>query len=994
MAPCMYIPAGRYDVSYSYKAADQAISESFEVYLFTKSENGFEQVQQVSTEVFSNTNLVRSHNYITVAEDGVYYFAIRSASPAQHIDFSIDDFAVKETINFTVTYAEHGTGTPEGLVECTEGEHYTLTILPEPGYHVSAIYNNMQLIGGESEDNVSVEYFSFIPQNNDNIYVTFASSNCVVNATVSNLYYTDYNNNAPGAIYAPNHDTVAYGGSHTGLITLADNYHIYSVTVNGLNVTESLVPVNENQYLLTLNNIVENKNVHVVAGLDSTTIVYTVLAGEGTINNDFVVDASTVLPAVYTVTLPGNSDLLSTITPAPGYNVSSIIVDGVEHNIIDMYSFEHLFGYHTVTVVFSKKHFTITTNAYGNGTVSEGVEFEYDPDYVYNFIATPAEGYRISNILRNNVEIPVANPAIAYTETLTNITSDYVYEVHFAQNTFTVSAASGVHGTVSPAGVTYYFYNQDAVYEVNADQGYYIASVTIDGETSNYTQADALTSFTTTFAQISEDHTISATFAQMMFTVTVNPVTNGNISIPGNGNYPYGATPTCVITPNEGYVISDVMVDGESVGAVTSYTFTPLASNHTIGATFAAALFTITATAGNGGNITPSGVTNLGYNGSQSYTISANAGYHISDVFVDGVSVGAVSSYTFNNVTANHSIYAAFEANEYTITVTQPANGVITPGTTTVANGATPTFVFTPALGYTVSAITVNGTNVISNATNVNDIYTYVFPAVTANQTLTATMTAKTFTINATAGANGTITPNGNTTVYFGNTQAYNITPANGYVVDNVMVDGMNMGALTSYVFTNVVANHTISVTFRMADCNIPSFLYTSHIDSTSAELHWSHPTATSFDIQYKTPTGTPTTLPAIAGTSYLLTGLTPNTTYLWQVRANCSASNHSEWSNMISFTTESTTIDETGIEDLVKNSIKVYAEHQNVHILNNEGMNIDNVRIFDAYGKLIYSGTVSSEHEVIGLTVAAGTYIVNVTTDKGVANYKVTIMK
>ena len=96
----------------------------------------------------------------------------------------------------------------------------------------------------------------------------------------------------------------------------------------------------------------------------------------------------------------------------------------------------------------------------------------------------------------------------------------------------------------------------------------------------------------------------------------------------------------------------------------------------------------------------------------------------------------------------------------------------------------------------------------------------------------------------------------------------------------------------------------------------------------------------------------------------------------------------------MVSFQTDNTTIDETGIEDLVKNNIKVYGEHQNVHILNNEGMNIDNVRIFDAYGKLIYSGSVNTTHEVISLNVAAGTYMVNVTTDKGVANYKVVLMK
>ena len=226
-----------------------------------------------------------------------------------------------------------------------------------------------------------------------------------------------------------------------------------------------------------------------------------------------------------------------------------------------------------------------------------------------------------------------------------------------------------------------------------------------------------------------------------------------------------------------------------------------------------------------------------------------------------------------------------------------------------------------------------------------------------------------------------------------GATQAYAFNPANGYVVDNVTVDGMSFGALTAYTFTNVVANHTINVTFKLAECEVPTFMYTSHIDSTSAELHWSHPTATSFDIQYKTPTGTLTSVSNVSGNSYLLTNLTPNTTYLWQVRANCAANNHSDWSNLVTFKTDNT-LDISGIEDFVKSHVQVYAEHQNVHILNNEGMNIENVRIFDAYGKLIYSGAVSTSHEVINLNVAAGAYIVNVTTDEGVANYKVTILK
>jgi len=50
----------------------------------------------------------------------------------------------------------------------------------------------------------------------------------------------------------------------------------------------------------------------------------------------------------------------------------------------------------------------------------------------------------------------------------------------------------------------------------------------------------------------------------------------------------------------------------------------------------------------------------VSYGGSKTYTITADPGYHIEDVLVDGASVGAVTSYTFTNVTANHTIAASF----------------------------------------------------------------------------------------------------------------------------------------------------------------------------------------------------------------------------------------------------------------------------------------------------------------------------------------------
>jgi hypothetical protein len=73
--------------------------------------------------------------------------------------------------------------------------------------------------------------------------------------------------------------------------------------------------------------------------------------------------------------------------------------------------------------------------------------------------------------------------------------------------------------------------------------------------------------------------------------------------------------------------------------------------------------YTITASAGANGNISPVGTTLVNLNANQSYTITPNAGFCISNVFVDGNSVGPVSSFTFNNVVTTHIISASFSAN-------------------------------------------------------------------------------------------------------------------------------------------------------------------------------------------------------------------------------------------------------------------------------------------------------------------------------------------
>ena len=70
------------------------------------------------------------------------------------------------------------------------------------------------------------------------------------------------------------------------------------------------------------------------------------------------------------------------------------------------------------------------------------------------------------------------------------------------------------------------------------------------------------------------------------------------------------------------------------------------------------------------------------------------------------------------------------------------------------------------------------------------------------------------YTITASAGSNGSISPSGNVTVNQGLDKSFTITPDTGYSIDDVLVDGSSVGAVSSYTFTNVTEDHTIYATF------------------------------------------------------------------------------------------------------------------------------------------------------------------------------------
>jgi hypothetical protein len=280
-----------------------------------------------------------------------------------------------------------------------------------------------------------------------------------------------------------------------------------------------------------------------------------------------------------------------------------------------------------------------------------------------------------------------------------------------------------------------------------------------------------------------------------------------------------GASQAFSIAPASGNSIGDVKVDAKSVGKVTSYTFNMVKAGHTLDVTFAGSntsTYTITSSAGSGGTITPSGAIVVPVGGSQSFSIVPSAGHSVSDLKVDGVSVGRVSSYSFTNVTANHTIQASFSANtaSYTITASAGTGGSISPaGAVSVAAGGSQSFSITPAAGYSVSDVKVDGASV-------GRVTTYSFPNLSANHTIQASFAAASaFAVNC----GGTSYTNSAGVVYLTDT---NYSGGSTYGT-STQVSGTNEGRLYqsqrvgNFSYSKSLPNGKYNVTLKFAELTL-----------------------------------------------------------------------------------------------------------------------------------------------------------------------------
>jgi hypothetical protein len=219
--------------------------------------------------------------------------------------------------------------------------------------------------------------------------------------------------------------------------------------------------------------------------------------------------------------------------------------------------------------------------------------------------------------------------------------------------------------------------------------------------------------------------------------------------------------------------------------------------------------FTISASAGAGGTINPSGTLSVSQGQTWTFSITADPYYRVTNVVVDGQSVGAVTRYTFSKVNNNHSIQAYFALNPwFTIRATSNPDGSISPsGSTTVNALESLTYVLTPKLNHHVSDVLVDGVSQ-------GPLSSYTFYGVRADHTIQAVFAIDRFTVTASAGPGGSISPSGAVVVDYGASQAFRIAAATGFRLVDVAVDGQSVGPVTRYSFDKVTGNHSIAATF------------------------------------------------------------------------------------------------------------------------------------------------------------------------------------
>lgn len=668
-----------------------------------------------------------------------------------------------DTFEISASAGNGGAITPSGKIKVLAGFSRGFRISPLEGMNIIDV-----VVDSISKGAIDTFTFTSVTKNHS-IQAVFSGKSYIITASA------DVN----GKISPSGSVGVPHDSSKTFTITPNFGYEINSILVDGISKG------NGSSYTFTKVN-----EPHIIsATFKPKTFIIKASSGVGG-----TISPSGDIPVLF------GAEKQFTFSPDTGYELEDVIVDGVSKGPQASYSFPSISSGHTITAKFSLKKVAITTSAGTGGTISPSGVTSVEYNASKTFTITPNTGYVISEIKVDGV-----SKGSVSSITLTNIKTPHTIEAIFGLQSYKITAIAGTGGAITPAGDVSVLYGQNKGFRITPNTGMNILDLVVDG-------VSQVVKDTFTFVSISGNHTISATFSANVFTITAGADANGKIEPSGSVGVAYNTSKTFTITPNTGYEINSVVVDGTNKGAVSTYTFDNVTTGHTINVTFKPKVYSINASAETGGTISPTGVSNVNHGSSKLYTVSPSTGYDIFDILVDNVSVGKGPTYNFTNITGPHTIVAKFTIQKFTITATAATSGgTITPnGAVQVDYNANSSFTISPNSNYVTSEILVDGVAIDPTTTS------YTFQNVTTNHSISAKFAAVSsgYTVNASAGTGGTISPSGSVAVSQGAKKIFVITPDAGYEVLALKIDGQKTKPASKCTLT-VNSNMSIQAIFE-----------------------------------------------------------------------------------------------------------------------------------------------------------------------------------
>ncbi|MHC4566760.1 MAG: InlB B-repeat-containing protein [Planctomycetota bacterium] len=485
----------------------------------------------------------------------------------------------------------------------------------------------------------------------------------------------------------------------------------------------------------------------------------------------------TVSPDGVTIVTYG-SDLELTATPDTGYQVDKWSVDGVEAQVGgDSFTLADITADQTVDVTFRLLEFDITSTADSNGAVSpDGVTVvTYGSDL--ELTATPDTGYQVDKWCVDGVEAQVGGTVF----TLTGIQADHTVKVTFRLLEFDITSSAGPNGTIDPNGSTIVTYGSDLELTADPNTGYQADTWFVDGNDVQ-TGGDSLT-----LTDIQADHTVEVTFRLLEFDITTSADPNGAVEPNGVTVVTYGSDLEITATPNTGYQVDKWIVDGNDVQDGNDiFTLTDIQADHAVEVTFRLLEFDITGTAGENGAIDPNGITTVTYGSDLEFTAAPEGDYLVRIWSVDGVQVQiGGASYTLADIKADHTVEVSFSLLFYVITPEAGPNGSIDPaGPVTAEPNDSLDFSATPAEEYRVRNWFVDGIPVHTESTS------YTLGNIQSDHTVSVAFAQILYTVNATAGPGGSVSPE-SIDIHAGGNHTFTATADFGFEVDTWYLDGV-----------------------------------------------------------------------------------------------------------------------------------------------------------------------------------------------------------